>query len=129
MEVVNHEDRRQRARFLGALADRLFRDECARLGLDADEAMKSPLLSIITRQGTPSPPPRHNDKILKNFRVTAFSAQTLDDVCAVFLRAVDHDPILACRVVIGIVPPSFKAGACGSKANRPYRTYRRQLSR
>jgi hypothetical protein len=44
-----HEDRLRRAKYLGALADRLFRNECARLGLDANEAIKSPLLSIITR--------------------------------------------------------------------------------
>jgi hypothetical protein len=49
--VIKHEDRLRRAKYLGALADRLFRDECARLGLNADEAIKSPLLSIITRQG------------------------------------------------------------------------------
>ena len=47
---MKHEDRLRRAKYLGALADRLFR-ECARLGLNADEAIKSPLLSIITRQG------------------------------------------------------------------------------
>jgi hypothetical protein len=45
------EDRLRRAKYLGALADRLFRNECARLGLNADEAIKSPLLSIIARQG------------------------------------------------------------------------------
>ena len=50
-EVIKHEDRLRRAKYLGALADRLFRNECARLGLNADEAIKSPLLSIITRQG------------------------------------------------------------------------------
>jgi hypothetical protein len=50
-EVINHEVRLRRAKYLGALADRIFRDECARLGLNADEAIKSPLLSIITRQG------------------------------------------------------------------------------
>jgi hypothetical protein len=49
-EAINHEVRLRRAKYLGALADRLFRDECARLGLNADEAIKSPLLSIITRQ-------------------------------------------------------------------------------
>ena len=58
--VIKHEDRLRRAKYLGALADRLFRKECARLGLNADEAMKSPLLSIITRQCgrvvTPSKP-------------------------------------------------------------------------
>jgi hypothetical protein len=48
---MKHEDRLRRAKYLGALADRLFRNECARLGLNADEAIKSPLLSIITRQG------------------------------------------------------------------------------
>jgi hypothetical protein len=47
--VIKHEDRLRRAKYLGALADRLFRNECARLGLDANEAIKSPLLSIITR--------------------------------------------------------------------------------
>ena len=46
-----HEDRLRRAKYLGALADRLFRNKSARLGLDANEAIKSPLLSIITRQG------------------------------------------------------------------------------
>jgi hypothetical protein len=50
-EALSHEDRLRRARWLGALADRLFRKECARLDIDADEAVKSPLLSIITRQG------------------------------------------------------------------------------
>jgi hypothetical protein len=50
-EVINYEIRIRRAKYLGALADRIFRDECARLGLNADEAIKSPLLSIITRQG------------------------------------------------------------------------------
>jgi hypothetical protein len=50
-EVINHEVRLRRAKYLGALADRIFRDECARLGLNADEAIKSPLLSLITRQG------------------------------------------------------------------------------
>ena len=50
-EVIKHEDRLRRAKYLGALADRLFRNECARLGLNTDEAIKSPLLSIITRQG------------------------------------------------------------------------------
>jgi bifunctional non-homologous end joining protein LigD len=49
-EVINHEVRLRRAKYLGALADRLFRNECARLGLNADEAIKSPLMSIITRQ-------------------------------------------------------------------------------
>ena len=39
------------AKYLGALADRLFRDECARLGLDANEAINSPLASIINRRG------------------------------------------------------------------------------
>jgi hypothetical protein len=53
MEVINQEDRLRRAKYLGALADRLFRDECARLGIDAEEAIKSPLMSIITRQGGP----------------------------------------------------------------------------
>ena len=48
---LSHEDRRLRARYLAALADRLFRAECSRLGLDADEAIKSPLSSIIARQG------------------------------------------------------------------------------
>jgi hypothetical protein len=42
-EELSHEDR--------LLADRLFRNECARLGIDADEAINSPLLSIIARQG------------------------------------------------------------------------------
>jgi len=41
-EVIKHEDRLRRAK---------FRNECARLGLNADEAIKSPLLSIIIRQG------------------------------------------------------------------------------
>jgi hypothetical protein len=50
-EALSHEDRLRQARWLGALADRLFRQECARLDIDADEAVKSPLLSIITRQG------------------------------------------------------------------------------
>ena len=50
-EVITHEDRLRRAKYLGALADRLFRNECARLGLNVEEAIKSPLLSIITRQG------------------------------------------------------------------------------
>jgi hypothetical protein len=49
-EMINHEVRLRRAKYLGALADRLFRKECARLGLNPDEAIKSPLLSIITRQ-------------------------------------------------------------------------------
>jgi hypothetical protein len=53
MEVINQEDRLRRAKYLGAIADRLFRDECARLGIDAEEAIKSPLMSIITRQGGP----------------------------------------------------------------------------
>jgi hypothetical protein len=48
---LSHEDRGLRARYLGALADRVFRAECARLGLDADEAIKSPLSSIIAQQG------------------------------------------------------------------------------
>ena len=48
---LSHEDRRLRARYLGALADRVFRAECARLGLDVDEAITSPLSSIIARQG------------------------------------------------------------------------------
>jgi hypothetical protein len=47
-EAINHEVRLRRAKYLGALADRLFRDECACLGLNADEAIKSPPLS--TRQ-------------------------------------------------------------------------------
>ena len=58
MEVINQGDRLRRAKYLGALADRLFRDECARLGIDADEAIKSPLMSIITRQGGPVVTPR-----------------------------------------------------------------------
>jgi hypothetical protein len=46
-----------------ALADRLFRKECARLGLNADEAIKSPLLRIITRQGGRALSPHgHNHK-------------------------------------------------------------------
>jgi hypothetical protein len=49
-ELIENENRLLRAKYLGALADRLFRDECVRLGLDANEAIKSPLLSIITRQ-------------------------------------------------------------------------------
>ena len=65
-EVIKHEDRLRRAKYLGALADRLFCNECARLGLNADEAIKSPLLSIINRQGgrvlTPGKPsPRQAD--------------------------------------------------------------------
>ena len=48
MDVVTHEDRLRRA--LGALADRLFHDECARLGLDAKEAIRAPLVSIIARR-------------------------------------------------------------------------------
>jgi hypothetical protein len=48
---LSQEDRCLRARYLGALADRVFRAECARLGLDADDAIKSPLSSIIARQG------------------------------------------------------------------------------
>jgi hypothetical protein len=51
---LSHEDRRLRARYLGALADRIFRAECARLGLNADEAITSPLASIIARQGRDS---------------------------------------------------------------------------
>jgi hypothetical protein len=47
---MTHEDRLRRAKYLGALADRLFRDECARLGLDPSEAIKSPLASIIDRR-------------------------------------------------------------------------------
>ena len=58
MEVIDQEDRLRRAKYLGALADRLFRDECVRLGLDADEAIRSPLMSIITRQGGPVVTPR-----------------------------------------------------------------------
>jgi len=54
---MKHENRLRRAKYLGALADRLFRNECARLGLNADEAIKSPLLSIITRQGGVVTPP------------------------------------------------------------------------
>jgi len=62
-EVINHEVRLRRAKYLGALADRLFRKECARLGLNADEAIKSPLLSIITRQGGRALSPHgHNHK-------------------------------------------------------------------
>ena len=53
MEVITHEDRLRRVKYSGALADRLFRNECARLGLNADEAIKSPLASIITRQSGP----------------------------------------------------------------------------
>jgi hypothetical protein len=48
--VIKYEDRLRRAKYLAGLADRLFRDECARLGLNVDEAMKFPLSSIITRQ-------------------------------------------------------------------------------
>ncbi len=47
---LSREDRIRRAKYLGAVADRVFRNECARLGLDAGEAIKSPLSSIITRQ-------------------------------------------------------------------------------
>ena len=43
--------RLRQAKYIGALADRLFRDECARLGLDANEAINSPLASIINRRG------------------------------------------------------------------------------
>jgi hypothetical protein len=50
-EALSHEDRLRRAKWLGALADRLFRNECARLGIDAHEAINSPLLSIIARRG------------------------------------------------------------------------------
>ena len=50
MDVIDREDRLRRAKYLGALADRLFSDECARLGLDAKEAIRAPLLSIISRQ-------------------------------------------------------------------------------
>ena len=53
MDVVTHEDRLRRAKYLGALADRLFHDECARLGLDAKEAIRAPIVSIIARQGAP----------------------------------------------------------------------------
>jgi hypothetical protein len=47
---LSYQDRLQHARYLGALADRVFRRECARLGLDADEAIKSPLSPISARQ-------------------------------------------------------------------------------
>ena len=50
MDVIDREDRLRRAKYLGALADRLFSDECARLGLDAKEAIRAPLMSIISRQ-------------------------------------------------------------------------------
>jgi hypothetical protein len=45
-EVIACEVRLHRARSLGALADRLFHDDCARLGSDANDAIKSPLASI-----------------------------------------------------------------------------------
>jgi hypothetical protein len=46
-DVIKHEDRLRRAKYLGALADRLFRDECTRLGLNADDAIQSPLANIV----------------------------------------------------------------------------------
>jgi len=46
----SYQDRLQHAKYLGALADRVFRRECARLGLDVDEAIKSPLASVSARQ-------------------------------------------------------------------------------
>ena len=49
-DVIKHEDRLRRAKYLGALADRLFRDECTRLGLNADDAIQSPLANIVIRQ-------------------------------------------------------------------------------
>jgi len=47
---LSREERTRRAAYLGAVADRVFRAECARLRLDASEAIKSPLSSIIARQ-------------------------------------------------------------------------------
>jgi hypothetical protein len=47
---LSYEDRIRRAAYLGAVADRVFRAECVRLGLDASEAIKSPLSNIIARQ-------------------------------------------------------------------------------
>ncbi len=48
--MFTYEDRIRRAKYLGALADRIFRKECVRLGLDADEAIKSPCSTIGSRQ-------------------------------------------------------------------------------
>jgi hypothetical protein len=62
-EALTHEDRHRRAKYLGALADRYSSDECARLGLDVREAMKSPLASIITRQDGPLSRRGQNDKV------------------------------------------------------------------
>jgi hypothetical protein len=45
-DVIKHEDRLRRAKYLGALADRLFRDECTRLGLNADDDPLSRILSF-----------------------------------------------------------------------------------
>jgi hypothetical protein len=45
-----HENRTRRAEYLGRVADRAFRQECARLGLDANEAIRLPLSSIIMQQ-------------------------------------------------------------------------------
>jgi hypothetical protein len=61
-EVLAYEDRLRRARYLGALADRVFRDECSRLGINVDEAIKSPLMSIIIRQGRVSSVETSNDR-------------------------------------------------------------------
>jgi len=47
---LSYQDRLRHAKYLGALADRVFCRECARLGLDADEAIKSPLSSISAWQ-------------------------------------------------------------------------------
>jgi hypothetical protein len=47
---LTRDERLLRAKYLGAAADRVFRAECARLGLDASEAIKSPLASIIARE-------------------------------------------------------------------------------
>jgi len=48
--ALSYEDRIRRAKYLGALADRVFRKECVRLGLDVGEAIKSPISSIVARQ-------------------------------------------------------------------------------
>ena len=61
-EVLAYEDHLRRAKYLGALADRVFRDECARLGINADEAIKSPLMSVIARQGRVSNVEPRNDR-------------------------------------------------------------------
>ncbi len=48
--ILTYDDRIRRAKYLGALADRIFRKECMRLGLDVAEAIKSPCSSIVSRQ-------------------------------------------------------------------------------